>query len=301
MKKIIIKKIILILFINLFSLNISAENDGGLTGAFLNYCNSVRNYSLGRSDLTNYNDPSSAIENPALLAECKKSVYLMYSKPFSDFDDINYQSILYNQKLTNKSGISAGISLFNVKDIEERNSVGNLLGYYDGKNTILTIGYGYELIKFLYAGTSVKYVQEKIYNFDREYFAADISGKYHINEDFDISLILSNLYSTESKFDIKKEKLPIKCSAGLGLKIISGLNFQLSADMKEYQKSIELGAGAEYIVNKYFEIRCGYNSRYEEWTAGFGLNSGVLKLDYGFGNNTDLGNTHRIGLTYIFE
>ena len=51
---------------------------------------------------------------------------------------------------------------------------------------------------------------------------------------------------------------------------------------------------------KYFTFRGGFNSISEEFTVGFGLSIYKCSLDYGFGLQTDLGNTHRLGLTYKF-
>ena len=152
----------------------AAKEEGGLSGAFLDFTNSTRNYSLGRAGVTRYSDPSSFIENPSLLSSSVNSAYLMFTKPFSKFDDINYQAIMYNNKLNEKSGFGLGIAMLNVSKIENRDDAGNYLGDYDGRDMFLCAGYAYKVFDELSIDANMKYIRQKILNFDGNTYSFDL-------------------------------------------------------------------------------------------------------------------------------
>jgi len=291
------------LFVFLFSItNLFAADEGGLSAAFLNYCNSVRNYSLGRTGITQYADPSSSLENSALLTKSKRSVYLMYTQPFSNFDDLKYQTAYFNAKISEQVGLGLGFSMLNADNIEYRNSSGVLLGYYNSSSSYYSLGAGLNLNDALNFGASMRYIKEKIQSRDRTAMTLTAGLNYEIIEELSAALIIDNIIKIKNdyKFDQERENIPLKITGEAGYKILDNFLVNAQLEFKEYQDSIKFAVGTEYGITKNFLIRSGYNTRFKEWSAGLGINIDIGNFDYGFGKISELGNTHRFSLTFIF-
>lgn len=297
------KKIYLLILLLLIGSFIYAKGDGGSPGAFLNLDASVRSYTLGKIGFTEYNNPSSLTGNPALLSECRKSVYLMYSQLFKDFNGISHQTLFFNNKLDDNSGYGIGINLLVVSDVERRKALtGELEGTYSGKDIVYYLAYGRKLRKNISFGLNLKIINEKIAHYSRYNYTMDLGGKINFPGGAKWSLAVYNLLKLESDyiFISKKESIPIKLKSEFNLNIRKDVYFHLALSYQEKENSMKYYTGFEIDLFNYFVLRSGFNSISEEWTAGFGLDIFKFELDYGFGLQTDLGNTHRFGLTYEF-
>ncbi len=294
---------IIIFFILITCLCVMAKSDGGSPGAFLNLDVSVRSYTLGKTGFTEYKDATALSGNPALLVNCRKDIYLMYTKLFDEIDDISHQALFFNNKINDVSGYGFGINGVTISDVEKRDVAGNKLGSYDGRDIVCYLSYGRNIKKNVSIGTNLKIINEKIDNYSRYNYTFDFSTNIDISKRFKIAAIIYNLikYEGDYKFIAKKESIPIKLKTEFNIGLRKDVYFHLGLSYQEKENDMKYYTGVELDIIKILSVRAGFNSISEEWTLGFGLNIVKLKCDYGFGSHSDLGNTHRIGITYRFD
>jgi long-subunit fatty acid transport protein len=284
------------------SFAVFAEDDGGVSGVFLGFENSVHNYSLGRTGTTKYYDASSYSQNAALLSNSNKSIYFMHTTPFSNFDDIKYQSLFGTYKLNETSGIGMGIGYLKIDDVPGYTITGIPTNSYDGKDMFFSLAYGKKILAKLSLGLDIKYIKEEIASYDRNATTFSLGSVYEFNEDLKLSLIFENLIkiNNDYKFDKKKESIPFNSKLELSYMLLTDFVINVQTQKTEYQEDLEFAIGSEYTLMKNFDLRAGYNTKYEEFTLGFGMNYSLGNLNYAYGKNSDLGNTHRFSVNFKF-
>jgi hypothetical protein len=92
------------------------------------------------------------------------------------------------------------------------------------------------------------------------------------------------------------ERLPAGLSVGLAWQH-EGMLLALDCE-KEARSAANFRVGAEYRLHRHFVLRCGAGTLTRQWTAGFALHSGALRIEYALAFHSELGATHTVGIGF---
>ncbi len=165
-------------------------------------------------------------------------------------------------------------------------------------------GYGRALTETLSVGVGAKYIRETIDNVTAKGFALDAGGLYRILalDGLTLGLVLQNLGPTV-RFETKREDLPLNLRAGAAYCFKAyGHEHLLALDVnKERSQNALAAVGGETRSLEPLALRFGFNTRNDAGigiTAGFGYQFKAGSIDYAFVPMGDIGNAHRISITF---
>ena len=165
-------------------------------------------------------------------------------------------------------------------------------------------GYGQALGESISVGAGAKFMRETIDNVSASGFAADAGVLASVESLPGLSLGASVLnVGPAVRFQAKKENLPMLGRAGASYAFAAAkTNNVVTFDLtKTRTDKLRFGCGAEAVIEKLMAFRLGFTTRND---AGIGITGGVgfiwktLSVDYAFVPFGDLGNVHRISLTW---
>ncbi|MEB2785401.1 hypothetical protein [Algoriphagus persicinus] len=125
-----------------------------------------------------------------------------------------------------------------------------------------------------------------------------LGGIADLSSTFSIGASISNLNRSKISRD-SETRLPTGVSLGILYTPISQLQIHLEVE-KDIQIKPVVKAGLEYGINDWVFLRTGINSNPSKLFFGLGLESNRFTLDYAYGQNQALGNTHHLSLGYSF-
>jgi len=169
-----------------------------------------------------------------------------------------------------------------------------------------SIAYGIKLNKSFLLGVSSKFIYQTIDDNTNFGFAFDTGGIFRINN-FSIGFNIQNL-GVEKSYN-----LPIKFNLGGSFNLLDLNNNLLILAIKGsliLNADFILNLGAEYVFMRDFSLRVGYKIRLDEANEieelngiGFGLGYGTsfMKIDYAIVFHGELGQIHKIALTFKFD
>lgn len=164
----------------------------------------------------------------------------------------------------------------------------------------------------VYAGGNLKFIRRKLYNnigtgtgFDLSLlFATDLS--YIFNADYlgkiKYGVNFMDLGGTDIKWDSRSDRVDeVLMNTKMGVAIEQPLTFIKSALIlaldQDFVYDEQVHYGAEFNYDQRVAVRVGYTD--ENYSTGLGLSIYNFKIDYAFVTN-NLGNTNRVGLSFIF-
>jgi hypothetical protein len=92
------------------------------------------------------------------------------------------------------------------------------------------------------------------------------------------------------------ERLPAGLSTGIAWRH-EGMLLALDCE-KESRQGADIRMGAEYRPIREFALRCGAGTLDRQWTAGFALQHGTLRVEYALSIHSELGATHTVGIGF---
>ncbi|NQT65195.1 MAG: hypothetical protein HQ554_03340, partial [FCB group bacterium] len=230
----------------------------------------VRNAALGETGIASSQDVSTAVWNPAGLANFNYFQLITDSRPYMmqmDNDEIA-QNFVYlsfpinkvpgafaltggsfnsNAYTEGRFGLHYGANIF-PKKLSDKLSVGlSLFDYYTS-------------------------FQDININESKNAFDLDLGFSYRLNQYANFGLLAGNILQADMAIDSNNEdKLPMRL--GLGSKF-TWKKINISGDLlyRKYQNYNELGfgVGAEYLLARNLQLRLGVNNH--DLTGGFGVN-----------------------------
>ncbi|MBU1076610.1 MAG: hypothetical protein KKH98_04915 [Spirochaetes bacterium] len=312
MKKIIL---IIILFFSMKILYSSVLMD------FPHY--NSRLYGTGESLLMEKSDLNNIDIFPASLGGIEEPAISMGYIKWSDL--LTIMRAAYAQPLGGLGTISGALSYGSLKDVDNYDNYGNLLGNVKNSDILLNIGYGNSIGDVIYFGLNLKYLSMRISEYSKNWLGGGIAVLVPlrlngVNVDHGRNL---NIGAGLQNFSFKKldgEGLsyPVSAYAGLVYKFlqIERIGFKLGTTytyMTEYEKNY-LSAGFEmnyddmlFIRNGYYILKrdidkmaFGIGVRGDERIKGDFIKGTVLELDYSL-SLLDEGISHFIGLNILFS
>jgi len=281
------------------SASISSESAAGTGLAFLKLGAGSRAAAMGEAYTAIANDASGAYWNPAGLAAMESA-------------ELSFTHNQWLQDVTNEFvavrfgvGKSAfGISFIsnNVGGIERRVSPSaEPLDVLDAHDIMVGLSFARSFHPNFDWGMTVKYLYEKIYIESSAGAAVDMGLIFRPSiSGLRLGLALQNFgYVTELRDE--STQLPQTIRAGLAyqlpMNVFNGSILIASDGVMVIDGNSHFNLGMEYAFVNYLELRCGYQTGYDDKgiSAGFGVQVKRYRLDYAFVPFTsDLGNSHRI-------
>jgi long-subunit fatty acid transport protein len=179
------------------------------------------------------------------------------------------------------------------------NETGSKFGGYDGLVTLTAAG---RLTDEISIGGNVKVVQESVDDKKATGYCGDVGVMYKY-EALCCGLAIQN---AGSKIKLNEDSFPLPMNLKLGASYTLFESLTVDADVnKPLDNDIVVSAGAEWWVVDAFAVRAGYKMGADKntgigVTAGAGFKLDDYSIDYSFLPYGDLGNTHRLSLTYRF-
>jgi len=306
------KKLIIVLTVLLglsAALNASfTEDDIGTTGAaFLKLGKGVRAVSMGEAYAGLSDDVNAVFWNPAGLNNLKAAeVSAMHS---IWFENIYFDYI--TAAVPRASGVyGISVNYLGMDDIDKYTNSGvssdETFSPYD---MFLSLSYANTVRRSLF-GANLKVIQSVIDDENAIAFAADLGYMLPLSEKLTIGSALQNI-GTTMKFRDESDPLPLNLKLGVSYRELLN-NLILAADINmpyDNIPSFHFGAEYSYLIKKIIlAARTGYKTTtVSDLDAMSGLSAGMgfaysdFFLDYSWVPYGDLGNTHRISLTYKFQ
>ncbi len=222
------KTFIYIIFLLIFTLNLSAQVGGIGVYKFLDISPTARLSALGgRAVSISDEDVNMALENPALLNEKMFTSLSLSHKFLFSGTNSGYASYGFQIKKWNLP-LHVGLLYVNYGDEEMTNEYGDILGEVDGYDYALVVGTSRQLYERLSVGINTKFIFSGIGTYNSTGIAFDIASQYSLKEkNLTIGLVLKNLGFQLKSFGEKRE--PIASNVLLGVtKRLKHLPFRFS-------------------------------------------------------------------------
>jgi len=270
-------------------------------GAFLKTGVGTRAISLGRSYVAIADDSTAFYWNPAGLTQLKlKDILMMYSKPFEGrIGGVDYHTLSWGFPL-GRGGLGGGVVYSIVDGIDRYNEAGEHGGTFKNIERAIFLSYGCSLTPTFSLGASLKEVCHEVDKYRGNGLGVDVGGLYRPSPNLRFGLLLQDLVSPSlSLTGGKGEPFPLKANFGISYRLggpdwlnKSGILFTIGTLYKD-KEAFKPRGGLEFQPVEFLSIRGGYDGMNEEVGVGVGVNGGILRLDYNYGNHNFLKETHR--------
>ena len=285
----------------------------GATGAdFLNLPIGARAVGMGGAYSAVAEDASAIYWNPAGLVQIPKLSAMFMRTEY--VDDISYQYAAYAQRLSYDAVLGVSIMMTDIGTIAGTDKSRNSIGSFNPQDQVFTLSYSKAILEFsnkdldVAMGLNAKYIKSEIKE-DAKSFAGDM-GIMTFNFGaipYRIGVMVSNM-GQGLKFDQESDPLPLTARFGGSINPFS--NMLLAADFvfpKGNQMNIQAGVETYITPNELTRLTARAGIDMQQMSDGFsGISLGVgatlqfFTLDYAFVPMGELGNTHRISLSFDF-
>ena len=288
-----------ILMINFSFLAYSGDNPASTGLSFLKLGAGSRAVGMGEAYIAVASDASGTYWNPAGLANLSGTELMFTHNKW--LQDITNEFAAFGFR-SGKNAFGISFMSSTIGGIERRvKASAEPLDVLNVHDIMLGFSYARGLGENLSLGTTVKYLYQKIYIESASGVAVDLGMQYSTPlQGLKTGIVIQN-FGFMSKLQEESTELPQTIRAGfayqLPFQILSG-EFLVAADwMKILESTSHLNLGFEYNFIKYFALRFGYQTGYDDKGihGGFGVIFNRYRLDYAYVPFTsDLGNSHRI-------
>lgn len=311
------KKILLLLNLLLISTLCNATK---YAGEIFQLGVGVRNFAMGNSGITDENTSAIAYWNPSLLNNSDKNkIEIMHDEEFlglmkydtisAIFGKSNRYSVVLSRigidknARTKLNDNSQGVSENNQPQVSE---------YYTNSDYILYFGFKRRFFDKIDLGFAPKIAYRSLAGNSGYGFGLDISSHKKISSNLLLGIKIRDLIPTQiiwengtkenvtPSLDLESRlsfKFPIiNKNSNLFFRIESfSENRDFSSTLHIYnQFSADFHTGLEIIFNKYLNLYSGYDV--DNFTAGLSVKINRYNINYGFKQNTELDNCHRISI-----
>jgi len=302
MKKLIY---VLLMFMTFAAVNVFAASNGTTALPFLEMGAGARYIGMGGVGTAIADDANTVYWNPGLIVKAGINAVDFMHTLYTEETSYSYAGLIMMINDTNAFGVSA--QYFSAGDIKTFDDTGGATGSINPYDAAVSLAYSVD-IKGFGIGASAKFIQSQIVNTANSFaFSAGVSLPDFVDERLKIGAAVTNV-GAGITYDQEKEKLPTCVRAGAGFYVTD--NLLIAADVgKVLDSDIYAAAGLEYTLGINDELslalRGGYNTIAESEelsgaSAGLGIEYRSLVLDYAFVPMGNLGNTHRISLTFFW-
>jgi len=302
-------------------------------GAFLEKGVGARPCGMGGAFTGLSEDVTAIYWNPAGLIKIKRMEFHgMHAERFSGI--VNWDFLGVAARIDQKTSLGIGFFRLGIDGIpltrlvDPSRELGEIIIDNQGREIINT-PYAYKYVNdsesalyFSFArkkskkisyGGSVKFIYKAVGVNNAWGLGFDLGIMYNPLDSLKLGLLLSDGTSTLLAWDTgRKELIPPHLRIGSAyyfnysfLQFIPVLDLRVNFENRESSQikinlmGIDLHTGMEIQFKKMIAFRFGLDNGL--FTAGSGISFSAFRIDYGFSSHTELGNTHRISLTYLLK
>ncbi len=303
------------------------DNAGTTAYSFLKIGVGARPAAIGGSYVGLADDYSALYYNPAGITGARLNTTWSYDVPPGPVSPGRYFAASYNSWISDfQSGFLAYISPLNTKtwlglsvqymdygELIETDGDGNRLGTFGASDLAAGLTVASRLSENVSLGITGRVILESIHDRSSSGLAADFGLMYYLPDHrTQIGAAVTNLGAQmDGLTESHKDELPVKFAIG-GSHKLQGLPFIFAADLtKPMDDEFRFSIGGEFVYFSPFYLRAGFSSRRnaietgsgsDDWagfSGGFGVSFNEFRLDYALGQLSELGTTHRVGLTAL--
>lgn len=282
-----------------------AKSSCGTAGVpFLKIGVGAKAVAMGEAFSALADDITASYWNPAGLVQLiKPEVSTMYN---DWFEGIGHGFLGFACPTSPKKAIAFSIIHLDVGKIPGRIDEKQTTGYFSAKDTAFAFTYAAVLTEVISFGMNIKGIVQKIENEEASSFAIDLGQLYQPPIDgLTLSTVVQNI-GPRIKYSVEGDKLPLTLKFGS----VYRLRVQpliLTCDLtKPIDNNWKINVGLEVWFKDIIALRGGFNSQIFKdlgagITCGFGFTIKYYQIDYAFVPYDELGNTHRISITFRFD
>ena len=293
-----LKSIILIIFIFTISGSpILAEGDAGQGSVFLLGVD-ARALGMGGAFVAVTSGASSIYWNPAglgLLDKTEVSLLhiTLWEDTYYDFVGIAYPTL-------NFGSFGIGAIRLGTNNIIRRDIFNQPGPSFDNNFSQYTFSYGATFPLFLKGGLNFKILNHNLDNRTATGFGLDLGILATPTNYVSWGFNWQDIIEPELKLQTTEENVPSNLKAGIKLSHqFNNQSILVAFDIdKTRSRDIKIHAGGEYGLFETLFLRGGFDRDYA--TLGVGIFYNFMQADYAFKFQNDLGNTHRVSLTFKF-
>ncbi|MCX5786246.1 MAG: PorV/PorQ family protein [Elusimicrobia bacterium] len=271
---------------------------------FLKIDSGARAAALGGAYSAAGDDAASVFYNPAgaALAD-RKELEFSHNEWLQG---LRNENLAYVQPFGKNHTVFGGANVLLSGVMDKYDALGVNTGSFNSLEGVVSFGLSTALGGNWYGASALKVFYQKADKDSASAFAVD-SGLLKISGNLRFGASVSNL-GTKLKLGSTAFGLPLIIRAGAAKRLNE--QFLLSADMVkagESQTAFCAGAEGKFVIkeNEALFARAGYKSGRSQsagagFTAGIGIKNNDLRLDYAFSPYGDLGDSHRLTLSFRF-
>lgn len=269
--------------------------------AFLKIDVGTRAVAMGRTMTAIPDGVGAVYGNPAgLLKIHDKELAMTYN---TWLVDMKYSHISYGLPMSDRTAIAFSGSLLDYGKMQGRDLTGFPIGTVGGYDQMLGFTLAHRRTPNLGVGMTMKAMREKLDDNKAKAVGFDFGMiQQTVVPGLFLGASVQNLGS-RIKFIQQADPLPLTYRVGAAMHLFEW-RLQLGADvLKRRDSDFEFNLGMEYRPIKLMALRAGYsteNDLDDGITAGFGIDIRALHFDYAYVPYGDLGNTHRMTLTFRY-
>ncbi len=286
-----------ILILVLSTTPVLADGDAGHESVFLLGVD-ARALGMGGSYVAVTSGASSVYWNPAglgLLDKTEVSLLhiTLWENTYYDFVGIAYPTL-------NFGSFGLGAIRLGTSDIIRRDPFNQPGPAFDNSFSEYIFSYGVNFPLLINGGLNFKLLNHSLDDRSATGFGLDLGILATPTPYFSWGLNWQDIFEPELKLQTAEEKIPSNLKAGIKLSHQFGAQSILAAfDMdKSRGRDVKFHAGGEYGLFETLFLRGGFDRDYA--TLGLGIFYSFIQADYAFKFQNDLGNTHRVSLTFRF-
>jgi len=275
---------------------------GTSAGNILKIDTGARPVALGGSYCGISDDINAAQYNPAGLGQIQRQEIMVTHNEW--FQEIRSEFLGYGIPLNEYWSLGIALNYMYVNGLTEWDETGNIKGgKFGAYNGLATITAGTEISEDMYFGVSLKALQESVDNKSSLAYAGD-AGLLCKMDDFRVGLAVQNA-GTKVKIGEDGFDMPMNIRGGVSYAMLEN-SLLVACDVnKPLDNKLEIRGGVEWWLAEPFALRAGYRTNINKneglgISAGFGLKLSDYLIDYSFLPYGDIGNTHRLSLSYKF-
>ena len=274
---------------------------------FLNIPVGARASGMGGAFVAVADDASAAYWNPAGLSHVRPQVLFAHNAYIVDMKQEYVSAATRFGELT----VAGSFNIFDVGTLEKRDDSGTLLGEFRPFDLSLGVSVAYPVLEDLSLGATAKGIMSDIDVETATGILFDVGALWDVTagplDDLSVGMAVRNI-GPSLKFIDEPFDAPLNIRGGLASRLdMPAANSRLvfSFDIERMRGGdIESFIGGEWYYGEYLSGRLGLspNSDTRDFAAGFGAHYRDFVVDYAFVPFTsDLGSSHRIGVTYTFR
>jgi hypothetical protein len=272
------------------------DESGGAPGSWLSQYVTARTMGLGGAFVAVADEASTAVWNPAGLAQLVPNELRFETARL--FEDTSVNALNFAVPGNKLPSFGLSIVYLNSGNFERTNSMNDPLGTFSEGETAYILSMAKNLNTRLALGANAKLVRQSVEDFAGNGFGFDIGGIYCLTPSIKVGASVLNLGGPSITLRNSKETYPIEYRAGFSAAVLRGRGL-LTAELDQADgPGTRIRAGTEYWVQNSIGLRVGMDD--QEACGGLSYRfSGKYQFDYGVLDHA-LGMMHRLGLTYRF-